>query len=129
MKPAKEARVQLDAEVSSLGQARRFVRRTLLDWTVDESRIEPAQLVATELVANAIVHALSPPVLSLEALGSELVLRVADRSRKLPVTREATTDAAGGRGLLIVDALADRWGVDESGTGKVVWVAFENAFR
>lgn len=101
---------------------------TLQEWHADESRIESALLVATELVANAIVHACSAPVLSLEAVGSELALRVADRSRKLPVTREATTDAAGGRGLLIVDALADRWGVDEDDSGKVVWVAFDNAF-
>lgn len=103
--------------------------RTLREWHVDESRIEPAQLVATELVANAIVHACSDPVLSLVAVGSELVLRVADGSPELPVTREATTDAAGGRGLLMVEALGDRWGVDEDGSGKAVWVAFADAFR
>ena len=121
--------MHLEADVSSLGEARRFVSRTLREWHVDESRIEPAQLVATELVANAIVHACSAPVLSLVAVGSELVLRVADGSRDRPVAREATTDAAGGRGLLMVEALGDRWGVDEDGSGKAVWVAFADAFR
>ena len=90
MKPAREALVHLEADLSSLGEARRFVARTLQEWHVDESRIEPAQLVANELVANAIVHACSAPVLSLVAAGSELLLRVADGSPERPVAREAT---------------------------------------
>jgi anti-sigma regulatory factor (Ser/Thr protein kinase) len=128
LKPARNAVVHLEPDVSSLAAARRFVTATLEEWRVDESRIDRAQLVATELVANAIVHACSAPVLSLVADGSELVLRVADKSRGRPVTREPTTDAAGGRGLLMVEALGNRWGVDENGPGKVVWVAFEGAF-
>jgi len=120
--------VQLEAEVSSLREARRFVTTTLEEWCVDESRIDQAQLVATELVANAIVHASSAPVLSLATDGSALVLRVADRSRERPVARAPTADAAGGRGLLMVESLADRWGVEENGAGKVVWVTFEKAF-
>jgi anti-sigma regulatory factor (Ser/Thr protein kinase) len=128
LKPAREALVHLEADLSSLGEARRFVSRTLQEWHADESRIEPAQLVATELVANAIVHACSAPVLSLVAAGSELVLRVVDGSPDRPVAREATSDAAGGRGLLMVEALGDRWGVDDNGSGKAVWVACTNAF-
>ena len=103
---------------------RHFVADTLRDWSVDESRIEPVTLVANELLANAIVHAHSAPLLSLEADGADLLLRVADASTDLPVARPSTTDASGGRGLILVDALADRWGIDASDSGKVVWVTF-----
>ena len=127
MRPTREAAVHLAPEASSLGEGRRFVGRTLREWQVEEARIEPVQLVATELLANAIVHAASAPVLSLIADGADLVLRVADESPAPPVAQKVTIDAAGGRGLLMVEALGDCWGVDPSPTGKVVWVAFKDA--
>jgi two-component sensor histidine kinase len=107
---------------------RRFVARTLRDWHVDESRIEPVMLVANELVANAIVHARSAPVLSLSESGADLLLRVSDESHTLPIPQAPTTNESGGRGLLLVDALADRWGIDARADGKSVWVAFDGAF-
>ena len=128
MTSAREARVHLRSDVSSLGEGRRFVAQTLRDWNIDESRIEPVMLVANELVANAIVHARSAPVLSLAETGSDLMLRVADGSQSLPVPRSSAADEIGGRGLQLVDALADRWGIDTNPTGKIVWVAFDDAF-
>ena len=129
MEPARQALVQLSSDVASLREGRRFVARTLREWQVDEARIEPVLLVANELVANAITHAQSAPVLSLAATGSDLVVRVADESERLPVARAATPDESGGRGLMLVEALADRWGIDTSDSGKVVWVTFAGAFR
>jgi two-component sensor histidine kinase len=114
--------------VASLGEGRRFVARTLRDWNVDESRIEPVLLVANELVANAIVHARSAPVLSLAESGGDLLLRVSDESRTLPVPQAPSTHDDGGRGLILVEALADRWGIDTDADGKSVWVAFAGAF-
>jgi hypothetical protein len=81
------------------------------------------------LVANAIVHAGSGAVLSLGAEGSDLLLRVADESTRLPVAQTVTSDAAGGRGLLMVEALGDGWGVDANASGKVVWVEFHHTFH
>jgi anti-sigma regulatory factor (Ser/Thr protein kinase) len=124
----REALVHLPSDVASLGQGRRFVARTLRDWNVDESRIEPVMLVANELVANAIVHAGSAPVLSLAESGADLLLRVSDESRALPVPQAPTVDEAGGRGLMLVEALCDRWGIDTDGAGKSVWVAFSGTF-
>jgi len=121
---AREARVHLTSDVASLGEGRRFVARTLRDWQVDEDRIEPVQLVANELVANAIVHARSAPVLSLAEADGDIVLRVTDVSPALPVRQPPSKDAAGGRGLILVETLADRWGIDTAGAGKSVWVAF-----
>jgi len=127
LRPTREAALHLAPEASSLGEGRRFVGRTLREWQVEEARIEPVQLVATELLANAILHARSAPVLSLGAEGPDLVLRVADESPEPPVAQKVTADAAGGRGLLMVEALCDRWGVDPSPSGKVVWVTFSGA--
>jgi len=127
MGSAREALVHLASDVASLGEGRRFVARTLRDWDVDEARIEPAMLVANELVANAIVHAQSAPVLSLAATGADLMLRVSDDSSTPPVARTPGPDDFAGRGLVLVDALADRWGIDTSASGKSVWVAFDGA--
>ena len=128
MEIAREALVHLTPDASSLREGRRFVAETLRDWQVDEARIEPVLLVANELMANAIVHAKSAPVLSLEEDGGDLLLRVADTSSAAPTPRIPTTNAAGGRGLIMVEALADRWGFDAHSSGKVVWVTFTGAF-
>jgi anti-sigma regulatory factor (Ser/Thr protein kinase) len=125
---AREARVHLESDVSCLGEGRRFVARTLRDWDADAARIESVTLVANELVANAIVHAGSAPELLIAQAGTELVLRVADDSCAPPVVRPPTRDVWSGRGLLLVESLSDRWGVDIEPAGKSVWVAFENAF-
>jgi two-component sensor histidine kinase len=85
-------------------------------------------LVANELVANAIVHAHSSPVLSLEDSGHDLLLRVADDAGALAVARRPEPGDDGGRGLMLVEALCDRWGVDANGSGKSVWVTFTGAF-
>ena len=121
--------MQLTPDPSSLSEGRRFVARTLRDWEVDEAHIEPVTLVANELLANAIVHAHSAPVLSLAEAGSDLMLKVADDSPSVPVVRAAVPDDdTGGRGLMLVEALADQWGCEPSDSGKVVWVTFAGAF-
>jgi anti-sigma regulatory factor (Ser/Thr protein kinase) len=123
-----EALVHLGPDVSSLGEGRRFVAKTLRDWNMDEETIEPVMLVANELIANAIVHAHSAPVLSLAEAGDDLLLRVADEAGTLAVARRATPGDDGGRGLVLVEALCDRWGVDANESGKTVWVSFAHAF-
>ena len=128
MTPIRAALVHLGPEVSSLGEGRRFVAKTLREWNVDEDTIEPVMLVANELVANAIVHAHSSPVLSLEDAGPDLLLRVADEMPNPPIARRAAPGEEGGRGLMLVEALSDCWGVDASESGKSVWVTFAGAF-
>jgi len=127
LNPPREALVHLAPDASSLKAGRTFVTSTLRDWNVDEARIDPVVLVANELVANAIVHAHSAPVLSLAAAGADLVLSVADESSDLPVARAVGGDDIGGRGLIVVDALVDRWGIDTHPGGKTVWAAFAAA--
>ena len=59
---------------------------------------------------------------------SSLRVKVADTSPAVPAPRAATTDETGGRGLILVEALADQWGFEPHSSGKVVWVTFEGAF-
>lgn len=81
-------------------------------------------IVASELVGNAIRH--SPAgtgslLVAWEIEPDGVLLRVTDSGRRLPTARAAGTDEPGGRGLTIVHALTDRWGVEPTADGKCVW--------
>jgi hypothetical protein len=88
-------------------------------------------LLVSELVTNAVVHTGCPAVLRLlltgvrddasGAGGGTVRLEVADASARPPAPRHATGDETGGRGLELVDGLADRWGWDPEGVGKRIW--------
>jgi anti-sigma regulatory factor (Ser/Thr protein kinase) len=88
--------------------------------------VETAELLVSELVTNAIRASggLPDPVIRLWLVSdrSNLVIRVWDGSRGLPVCQDADPDSECGRGLLLVEALSKDWGVYRRGHGKVVWV-------
>lgn len=117
--------IELPALSSSPRRARRFVRDTLEPLEVPDATIEDAELVATELVTNSVMHAHSPVVFSIEYADGRVRLRVADNSAVRPVVRSAAPDAATGRGLFIVEQLASQWGVDLQRDGKSVWVELD----
>jgi anti-sigma regulatory factor (Ser/Thr protein kinase) len=77
----------------------------------------------TELVANVIDHAREEACLTLEVTTSDGWLRisVADGSSIRPVVRELRSEQPRGRGLLLVKAIADRWGSEDHRGGKRVW--------
>jgi PAS domain S-box-containing protein len=117
--------IDLPALVSSPRRARRFVRDTLEPLGVPERTIDQAELVATELVTNSVMHARSEVKVSVELVNGRVRLRVDDRSPVRPMVRNATPDAATGRGLFIVEQLSSRWGVDLNRDGKTVWVELD----
>lgn len=78
-------------------------------------------LVVTELVSNAIRHAGTEVQLRLVPLPHGVRLEVADGSTRPLRPRPLKQDAEGGRGLVLVDALATRYGVEADATGKRVW--------
>ncbi|MBA3266685.1 MAG: ATP-binding protein [Acidimicrobiia bacterium] len=78
-------------------------------------------LLVTELVTNAIRHADSHVDVAIRLLPETLRVEVRDTAEGRPAVVDAGPDAERGRGLAMVDALAEAWGVEPDGHGKVVW--------
>ncbi|WP_042370787.1 ATP-binding protein [Streptacidiphilus neutrinimicus] len=96
-----------------------------LGWDDDAPETADAVVLAvSELVTNAHVHARSDADLVLLWDGRCLYLSVHDHSRRLPVPRSASPDATGGRGLFLVDAVADHWHAHPCRDGKTVTACF-----
>lgn len=107
----------------TVGRARAELRRALGDWGLSSIEGE-ALLVLSELLTNAVVHARVPRGREIETCfrreGDTVWIAVDDADGRRPVPRPPQAD--GGRGLMLVAALADRWGVsDRDGVGKSVW--------
>jgi len=83
-------------------------------------------LAASELATNAVLHARGSLRVTLERTGpGEVRLEVTDGSSRLPLQRRHSQLAGTGRGLQLVGALAEEWGVEVlAGRGKVVWAVF-----
>ncbi|MFJ8489614.1 ATP-binding protein [Streptomyces sp. NPDC094038] len=124
--------LEIRPDPAEVGRARRWARSRLAGSGIaaDEPLAETLILLVSELVTNAVVHTGCPAVLRLSlpgtvregADGSVTVrLEVADASDRAPVPRCADGDATGGRGLALVDGLADRWGWSPEGAGKRIW--------
>lgn len=107
-------------ELASAAAARRFARETLASWGQEELS-DAVELLVSELVVNAIVHASSPATLRLRFDGHLLHVEIADESPVPPVKREASLAADGGRGLLILESMASAWGCEPTPEGKIVW--------
>ena len=116
------ARVDLPPSAVSVPAARHLVREALRAWRAPQDDGDVALLV-TELVANVVDHVGGESVLSLELEFSDGWLRiaVADGSAVRPVVGELRGDQPRGRGMQIVEAIADAWGVEDVDGGKRVW--------
>jgi anti-sigma regulatory factor (Ser/Thr protein kinase) len=109
------------ADPSAASAARSAATNLLLARGLPADTVADLQIVVAELVANALVHARTPFSLTLRISGSKVVVRVGDESAQLPAVRDAAPDAPSGRGLRLLEALVDGWGVEPEGRGKVVW--------
>lgn len=119
-----ESRLSLPAEPASASHARRFVRGLLADWGADSFE-EPAALLTSELVTNAVLHARSAVEVTVRLADSQLWVGVSDGDTGPPVRKRYGPDAATGRGLLLVERIARSWGTEPSGDGKVVWFCLD----
>jgi anti-sigma regulatory factor (Ser/Thr protein kinase) len=118
-----------DLEASAL--ARHWVARLLQRWELNVL-VDRALLLTSELVANAVVHARSGPLVTLTVDDGAVEIGVTDREPlTLPGRLHAEPGerpdhralmAEGGRGIVLVDAVADEWGVLGLEEGKQVWV-------
>ena len=113
------ASVELPYDDASAVRARRFVSQTLDAW--EHGPHSDALLVVSELVTNAVIHARSRATVTLRAREGALRIEVADFGGGSPEPRTPAPETAGGRGLLLVAALAQTWGIDPIKGGKVVW--------
>ena len=113
------ARTNLPIDLRSVGAARRLVEATLSGQ--GPGVIEEAVLLTAEVVTNAILHASTAVELVITLDDHRLRVEVYDDSPLLPVLRPLAVGATGGRGMLLVDALSDTWGVTPSHDGKTVW--------
>ncbi len=107
--------------------ARALVKRCCEAWGARRlSRL--AQLVVSELVTNGVVHARTPLDVTVRLCGRTLSLAVRDGDPRLlhPPGGGAAADGHGyGRGLLIVDSMADTWGCTPTADGKVTWATID----
>lgn len=110
----------LPPEPTSAGAARRFVT-TSLHRLGQDSFSDLAELLVSELVTNAVLHARTTVTLIVQEVGGGIRVGVADASRRGPRHRDYSEDAMTGRGLTLVDALASSWGTEPTDRGKTIW--------
>ncbi|MFI1710314.1 ATP-binding protein [Streptomyces griseoruber] len=109
------------ADLRAVPEARRAVRELLRGWG-KPGRSETAELLTSELVTNALVHTDDEAVLTATVSPAGLRVEVRDSVPGRPRPTVATADdGTHGRGLVLVQSLADSWGVRAQGAGKVVW--------
>ena len=106
--------------------ARRATQDTLASWGLDHLA-ETAVLLVSELVGNAVRYACGGLVLELrlEACGTCLRVEVLDANPNPPMPRTPGALDESGFGFVLIEALADKWGVRETATGKGVWVELD----
>ncbi|MFD9327284.1 SpoIIE family protein phosphatase [Streptomyces sp. NPDC060065] len=115
------------AEPEGVAAARQQVRELLHDWA-SEDQLDSAVLLVSEMMTNVLVHTDADALLVAEVTGENgkrrMRVEVTDASDDLPHKRHPGELASSGRGLVLVELLADLWGVDPRGEGKSIWFEF-----
>ena len=122
--------LELPPEASSAAVARAALRGLLAGLqepgpAPDHPAFDRVLLLTSELVTNAILHARTPLRLTARTEAGQVVVQVFDTVPSLPRRRSYRSDAGTGRGMHLVEALADRWGVDQMAGGKCVWFSVD----
>jgi anti-sigma regulatory factor (Ser/Thr protein kinase) len=117
------AAVDLPPTAGSVPTARRVAVDVLTLWKAPHD-VADAGLLVSELVANVVDHVGGEAAFTLELTlsGDWLRISVADGSAIRPVVRELDGSARRGRGMRLVQQIADRWGVEDHDGGKRVWL-------
>jgi len=121
------ARIALPRSPASVGEARRFIQARTAAWSVPEPAGSQLVLIGSELATNAVLHARTELTVTLELRDGRVRIGVEDRSQAQASLRHYQADAMTGRGLGVVAALSDRWGISAAPDGKVVWAEVDAA--
>jgi serine phosphatase RsbU (regulator of sigma subunit)/transcriptional regulator with GAF, ATPase, and Fis domain/anti-sigma regulatory factor (Ser/Thr protein kinase) len=114
------ATLRLGADLDGVGKARSFVAATVTAFGAARLAADAA-LCASELVANALLHARTPVTVAVRRRGTGVRVEVHDESDVPVVPVPPRDEAMTGRGLRLVASVADAWGVDTATVGKTVW--------
>ena len=109
------------AQVSAVSDARCLVADTVRRWGHEHPLVADAELLATELAANAIIHARMPFRVSVHRFGPAVRVAVHDQATALPAVLEPDPARLTGRGMYLIGAISRRWGVEITSDGKTVW--------
>ncbi|MFB4275504.1 MULTISPECIES: ATP-binding protein [unclassified Nonomuraea] len=118
--PIRTVEYLLPSVPAGVGEARSLVRAELTRWGLTSS-VDDCLLIVSELITNVVRHGGSAYALRLEDRDGRLYGEVFDPGGGVPRRRSPDADAISGRGLQIVAAIADDWGVAAADGGKVVW--------
>ncbi|MFI6698482.1 ATP-binding protein [Streptomyces sp. NPDC050509] len=121
--PSRHCTVELQALPSRIGQIRRIISAQLRYWHLD-LLIDPAALGVTELLTNVHRHAQPDKrcTVDIELLLERLTVSVSDHDPRLPTVHHAELSDTGGRGLALIAAVSESWGIHPRGdTGKSIW--------
>lgn len=114
--------ITLSPDTAAPGHARAWLRERLDTWLLSR-HVDDLQLVVSELVTNAVLHARSTVEISVSVGEGVIELSVSDTDGRAPEPRSAgEVWDEGGRGLTLVSALSDDWGVAHRSNGKQIWV-------
>lgn len=110
----------LPADATAPRAARAFVSAQLLNWGL-AGILDAVVLLISELVTNAVLHAASGSVVTITRSAVGVRLELSDCSRVGPTRRQHSGSSTTGRGLALLDDLADDWGWDRTADGKTIW--------
>jgi anti-sigma regulatory factor (Ser/Thr protein kinase) len=121
------ASYHLPGSLRSPGAARTLVQEALAAKAgvsgsgASADMVATAQVLVSELVTNAVLHADTPVVLHLRIDGKRVRIAVEDGSPAQPVRQSPSEDVSCGRGLQLLDVLSSAWGWHYTGGGKTIW--------
>ena len=115
--------LSFDRVLEASAAARQLVTDACEEWDLPPALTGPAQLVVTELVNNAILHAGTNLSLTVTRLTDSMHIAVHDGSTVLPAVRRPSSGPlpSAGRGLTLIEAFASAWGATALADGKIVW--------
>ncbi len=119
---SRSATTEVAAEPTGPANTRRWLAEQLRAWDLPDDLVHTSVLCASELVTNALLHAGTPATVEVDLTSERLLVVVTDTGGRGPITRTSPEALASrGRGLNMIDSLADAWGSEPTINGTAVW--------